>query len=999
MAYQPVTNFKLMRGTLLFLFLLFLAFNCPAQQLKYKAFTVNNGLPSNHVYRCVEDDKGFLWVATDAGVARFDGRHFQVFTTQQGLPDNEVLSVVKENDGTIWVNCFKQSPSYFDEEKNRFINAAEDSELAKVQVGTALMYLYCLKEGGVLFSNENGTFVFRNRKLVTYPWWERTNFIIKELPDGSVIRWGNFLMTPPQKINTAKLIITKDDVAVDSVTLNGPLVNGNAMLALNNGAVYNFYIAHDTCFVYRDINASPLRYKKDSIILPEHCFFFNTTNKWIVFYANSGVMYVYDENTLQLVTKLEGDYFANALYHDKRGNIWICSIDKGLLLYETNKFKYVPMPYGFTHTNFLSIARKPDGALLAGNFYGEVLEAKGTQVKINYTAYRTKGVARVRKIVVSQGKVFTFSEMGIFRDYAIPLSSTGAFFLYAKTALALNDSIVIIGNVGKPQKLNTITDSVVTLNQPSLRLTGIANEKNNSVIYLGSTNGLFKFNYPGGTIVQLPGNDPLLTERITGLTISSDGLLWVATASKGVLVVKNEKVIANITEKTGLINEAARGITAAGPGQVWLGTSAGISVINYTYNGGKLNYTTRNITVNDGLTNNVINEMLYDNDTVYATTADGISIIPARFTLPKFDIPVHLVRVSINQHDTVIATRYKLAYKQHNIQIQLAGVELSGHFKNLQYTLDGNKNWITLPENILTLQLNSGNHVVEVRAVDVNGNVSDKVLSVVFDIETPFWKNPWFWIVVGVVLQALALVIINRWLKQKREERLAREIASVQTAALEQQAFTSLMNPHFLFNALNSIQHYINVQDRKNANRYLSDFASLIRKNFEAAQMSFLPLEQEMENIKIYLRLEQMRFNDRFTYEININSYLDVEQWMIPTMMLQPFLENALLHGIMPSAIKGRVVVDFTEQGNNLLITITDNGIGIANSMALKESGAHKSLGMELIQKRIAALSRFGVQPISIHISPLTTDENNPGNRITLLIAAGLYEAWQLAQQ
>src|ERR1700754_1801397 len=134
-----------MRRTSLFLFALVTVITCRAQSDKYKAFTVNDGLPSNNIYRCIEDNKGFLWVATDAGIARFDGKHFQVFTTRDGLPDNEVLAVVKENDGRIWVNCFKQSPAYFDEVKNRFINAKEDSTLAKVKEGTGLMYCYPLQ--------------------------------------------------------------------------------------------------------------------------------------------------------------------------------------------------------------------------------------------------------------------------------------------------------------------------------------------------------------------------------------------------------------------------------------------------------------------------------------------------------------------------------------------------------------------------------------------------------------------------------------------------------------------------------------------------------------------------------------------------------------------------------------------------------------------------------------------------------------------------------------
>src|ERR1700749_4836639 len=119
-----------MRAFSFFMLFIFTGIICRAQQLKYTSFTVNDGLPSNNVYRCVEDNKGFLWVATDAGIARFDGKRFQVFTTREGLPDNEVLAVAKEQNGRIWVDCFRQRPAYFDEIKNRFINASTDPELA-----------------------------------------------------------------------------------------------------------------------------------------------------------------------------------------------------------------------------------------------------------------------------------------------------------------------------------------------------------------------------------------------------------------------------------------------------------------------------------------------------------------------------------------------------------------------------------------------------------------------------------------------------------------------------------------------------------------------------------------------------------------------------------------------------------------------------------------------------------------------------------------------------
>lgn len=132
----------------------------------FRSFTVADGLPSNHIYNMVEDDQGFLWIATDAGITRFDGKNFQTFTVKDGLPDDEVLDVVKENlsagkkgIGRIWVTCFKQSPAYFDEIKNRFINAKEDTSLARVS-GTMLIYAIALDKGGVMFWSENGSYFF-----------------------------------------------------------------------------------------------------------------------------------------------------------------------------------------------------------------------------------------------------------------------------------------------------------------------------------------------------------------------------------------------------------------------------------------------------------------------------------------------------------------------------------------------------------------------------------------------------------------------------------------------------------------------------------------------------------------------------------------------------------------------------------------------------------------------------------------------------------------------
>jgi two-component sensor histidine kinase len=988
-----------MRFTGFLLLILFMSHACQAQQLKYTAFTVSDGLPSNNVYRCIQDNSGFLWVATDAGIARFDGKRFQVFTTEQGLPDNDVLEVIKENSGRIWVNCFKQNPAYFDEVKNRFVNSKEDSSL-RVPEGTGLMSSYTIKEGGVLYVNEKGTFVFRNKKITAYHSSQRSNLVIRESKDGTQLKFGQ-LFDFELNIFHNKVYQTRGNEVIDSIILQDvsrDLVPSTLKMAVDEGKLYNFYPSKKICLVYDNFRTQPMGFSLDSIFTPEPFSNFGFTTDYMFVLGYSGTMYVFDKNTLQKKMTISGDYLPNSIFIDNKENLWVSTFDKGLLLFKKTMIGAMEIPYDFKNTIFLSVARKPDGTILGGNSFGEIVETAGNSRKI-YRLPEQKKEFRIRKILFSQNKAFTFSEGGIYVNYKRKLDNPPRNLFYpAKTAVNYNDSIAVFGLMGGLNKLNTISEKVSPLGNNFKRITAITRTVD-GFIYFGSTDGLYKYDYAKDLSTSLSQSNPLLSQRISALCTTTDSLLWLATHSNGIVIIKNDKVLLQLTEKNGIISNSILSITAAQPGKLWIGTGQGISVLTYKLDVDDVIYSIQNLSVIDGLTNNSINEMLYQNDTIYAATGNGISVIPTNISIPKFNIPVELIRISVNQQDTTLSAYYKLRYDQQNIQMQFAGIELSGHFKNLQYSLDKNGKWTNLDENTLTVQLNSGTHIVQVRAVDVNGNISDKILKIGFDIATPFWNAIWFWAAIAIILQSIIIYLMNLRQKKRKEAKLAKKIAGVQIASLEQQAFTSLMNPHFMFNALNSIQHYINVQDRQNANRYLSDFASLIRKNFEAAQQSFIPLEQEIENLKIYLRLEQMRFNERFSYQIKIQENLDTEDWMIPTMILQPLLENALLHGMMPSASEGELLIELKLEDSNLVIIITDNGIGIENSMALKEISGHKSRGMELIKKRIVALSHFGSQVMSISMSPAFESKKNPGNKITLFMPVELHSAWLQAQQ
>lgn len=971
-----------------------------AQTPKYDTYTIKDGLPSNYIYGTVEDDKGFLWVATDAGIARFDGKYFQVFTTNNGLPDNEVLAVVKENDGTIWVNCFKQAPAYFDEITNRFIVPStwryEDKSM-----GTSFSFVYPLKNGGVTYYSENGCITFKDKKLVDYAGTNKDlYFLINDSINSSQLFLG-IKKKSTSSGNTYSTLIyeVKNKELVDSLTFE--TFNNVKKLfgypSYSDGKLYFFINEKKKCFVYSNWKINPISYSRSMINLTETNYQLTFSKDFLIFYSINGIIQLYNKKTLQLERIIKGDYLPNSLNTDSRGNLWVATIEKGLVRYRIKSIKEMPLADNLKSTHFLSIARRLNGKLLVGNFYGQILETNYSGNIVHPSPDKKIGLFRQRKIVISQGKVFSFSENGVFKNFENQLTSPDMKLYWGKTAINYNDSIIIVGNHYTLLKLNTITEEGTLLNTIAKRVTALC-KTIQSIIYVGSTDGLYKYDYAKNQLVTFSKKNNLLKSRVVSITYSQDNLLWVATASNGIVVLKNDSVVLNITEKQGIISNSLRSVLNAKPGEIWVGTNKGLSIIHYKYGAKKVNFQIQNLTVKDGLTSDIINEMIYVNDTVFAATGNGISVIPVSISLPKFNIPVFVTQIKINQRDTIISNKYELLSNQQDIFLQFAAVELNGHYKNLIYSIDGSPNWIALNENNLNLNLNHGKHVLRVKAVDVNGNISDKMLTLHFNIAVPFYKQPIFWVIVILVIQMVTFLLLFRFYKKEKEKKLALKLVAIQTASLEQQAFTSLMNPHFIFNALNSIQYFINKQDRQNANRYLSDFASLIRKNFEGAQQSFIPLEQELENIKIYLRLEQMRFTNEFTYQINVNENVDLDNWQIPTMMLQPLIENALIHGIMNSSIAGIMTIDIIEQNENLIIAIIDNGIGMENSKLFHRNNLHKSHGMTLIKKRIKALNYFVKQPIELHSAPAFADEKNPGNKTTLLIPSDLYDAWLKAQ-
>jgi two-component sensor histidine kinase len=642
---------------------------------------------------------------------------------------------------------------------------------------------------------------------------------------------------------------------------------------------------------------------------------------------------------------LSGNYSPNNIYNDSKENIWVCSVDKGLLLYKKRHIESFASPDNFANTHFLSLAHKSNGVLLAGNFYGQVVETDGKYF-IVHTLPPSSGTNWQRKIIVLQNKIFSFSEGGTYINFTIPVLNPAGKAIFSKTAAVFNDSIIIQAEFAGLSKINAATGKRTHLPTIEKRATSIGVAPGN-MIYHGSTDGLYKFDYNKNIDTSLSKKHPLLAERITAICATPDNYVWVATASNGVLALHNDSVVKIFSTDNGIISNSIKCISTGRPGEIWVGTNNGISILRYTNT--PANFTYQNLTSNDGLSSNIINEMLYSKDTMYCATGNGICAIPANISLLKFDIPVRLTAIAINNRDTAVADNYQLKHYQGKIELHFAGIELGGHFNYFQYSID-KAEWQNLEANILILQLNSGKHSVEIRAVDVNGNAGTKPLLLSFTITTPFWKTFWFWLVLLLLSAGLVIWFIRKRDLAKREGELQSILNQKKLTELELQALKSQINPHFIFNCLNSIKLLNHQQKHVEVEKYLDKFAALLRSALEQSALRQITLQQEIDFIETYLSLEKLRLADKLSYIVETDKTINPSAILIPSMLLQPYIENAVKHGIAPLKNRhGLVQIRFYTKENFLIAEVQDNGNGIDKEIINRES---TGIGTENTERR-----------------------------------------------
>ena len=518
-----------------------------------------------------------------------------------------------------------------------------------------------------------------------------------------------------------------------------------------------------------------------------------------------------------------------------------------------------------------------------------------------------------------------------------------------KAAVSLNDSILLLGNHAEIKKYNIDKDQITGKAVKRVTALGVAaGEK----IYVGSNEGLFRWDKD--SLFYFGKKYKAFSYRVNTICTTTDGLVWVGLGSDSLLVLKNDLLIRSIALGDIIPGNVCKSLYSNKTGEIWLGTNKGLNKIEYQNTSSGLSYGNTFFGISDGLIGEQVNDITIENDTVYVATSGGISFLPANLHLPIADITTFITRVSIDGKDTLVLDKYSLSYDKNNVSIDFSGVDLTGYYPLFEYSIN-NTGWVRLEKNSIELRLLSGNYDILIRAIKRDGKPSSHAAHINIYIETPFWKNGIFWSVVVLALFIAIILFLTKRSRQRQQKAVEKVLTEKKLGELEMQALKAQINPHFVFNCLNSIKGFIYDRDFKQADKYLDKFSELLRSTLDNSSSSIISLQDEINYLDTYLQLEKLRFDDKFEYQINVDKNIDSKEALVPAMLLQPYVENAIRHGIGHlENRKGTITISIRRAQQQLICEIEDDGVGREKAFALRNEmhTEYQSRGMQLSKRR-----------------------------------------------
>lgn len=957
-----------------FFILLFIVFggytNSYSQTFSIQQYTTDDGLPGSTAYSIIQDKNQMLWIATDGGVCKFNGLDFQPLKDEN--LQGEVIKIFYDSKDRLWMIDLALQASFLDLESghiSRFEDLRPKNPIYNIfeDLNHSYWFLHPKNVSVIIGSDSldemSQYHVFKEKTMLSLKY-------ILPIDQNHTILISRFGV---DHFKNYKHSFRPFQREIPTATFPLFAVNyGDSILLSTNNRIYSFSPnEHILRPAFSQIN-----HLLDSGI--NNLFFDSDQNLWVA--TRDGIIYLkkQEDRSTKIFHLLKG-YTIQSIFQDHESNFWISTQQEGIFklsskeisVYQNKKFgDRVSVVHSFSE----------DEIILGYNNNGIVVLDENLNLTYEKKLSKSNEEIYDLKYDSIQNELYVVANFGVFKidnESFEVISLTGSKGY--KTCAINSKNDIWIGAFSSTFIYQKDKKSKKILPK---RTYSIYFDKDDHA-WVGTVEGLFFCKNQDCEKIPIPE----LHGDIRDLQMDKDGVLWIATQANGIFLYKDEKILQHITSQNGLSSNNCHRILLDNQ-LAWIATNNGISKINTQ------NFSIEIIRKDDGLPSNDVNFLHATKGKIYAATSKGLAIFKKDFN--AYSKPPHLsfTSIQINNQDTLFFPKYEISHHQNNIKINFNGTTFK-NAKEVQYEYKMspiNKEWVSSNANVVSFPaLPFGEYDFLVRTKSLNSNWSE-IKKVSFIVKKAFWETWWFYGLIALVSFLAGAKFLQFVFDQiKKRNEIQQNLKTSQLTALRAQ-----MNPHFIFNALNSIQDFIIQEDKRSANRYLSKFSKLMRNVLDASDKNKISLKKEIEYLELYLSLESLRIDDEFEYKFDIDPSVNVNNILIPSMLLQPYVENALKHGLMHRNGKKKLIIRFSKncpmdgwEKNHLFCEIEDNGIGRNASMKINEQNGrfYQSKAMSLTQDRIDLLNSADTSKLGLKIDDLKNEDGTAaGTKVNICI-------------
>jgi len=942
-----------------------------AQNYPVRHFTVQDGLPSNTVYYVYRDSHGFLWVCTDKGVARYNGIGFEKFTTFHGLADNDIFAACEDGEGRLWFSTYNGDLCFY--KNDSFHNPGNTPFLRQKRKEAHIQKMFPQKDGSIIFMYNNGNYFCYVEK-------DRCVGIELDSIGGVKVYRGFARKETPKQFS----IISRDRrYQIDVSDKKEKLLSVEDISGqIDSGVVNDVHF----CQGQNYFNTEIALYSTDLKLIRRFPKGFSVRNEvYQVYTSDDGSLFCGTDHGLFIndtVNILRPERIS-CITQDVIGNYWVSTLGNGLF----------------------SLSKSFAGSTLTEAAYkGVAVYARAVGKKVYYCTSENIlygiGCAKGELFSSDDGQAVNRIPMSVqYIDYR-----SRYWFVSVNKGLRLKN---LVSGATMQKPIDVHVPSIVSLKEAV---------ESDGVLYVNTSTGVVALDmddvYKKDKLecnVVFHGHD----SRVFDIAATPDGVRF--STISGVFLAQRDAAVPDskyknyVFRKFAFWRNALIGITGnnyllvckEGNGQVKLDTIIrdcvweNIYVLDsdhvlVTSNGP--NYllstvkTSFSVSVVEDPFIPLAAELVYaSNGQCYFFKNGTVTTLGKDRLLRKAALPILSFRsVKTNKGRYRVDSVVEIPYEEsENIKISFSALSFGSGDVAFQYSLSGGDidRWTNVDGDINLANAAFGSYYVKVRA-RTNGGDFCAPIAFRLNILRPYWATWWFG-----TLCALSVVFLIYWLvKARTRASLARREKEhqdqVRFIRSEYKAMNALMNPHFIFNALNNVQGLVNSDDKLNASEYLGIFANLVRQNMHNINSETIPLQKEMELVENYLLLEKLRFEDQLSYSIEVEGGLFLSEVMVPALLVQPLVENSIKHGILPLKSRGGtgvICLRLFEKEGMLVIEVRDNGVGL--TAGTSGTTLHKSYGLENLRNRIQQLSILQERSIQFQLAE-ETDEG--GQRWTV---------------